>query len=98
MKIDADLIETSIKAAIGSALLEPDSLIIERKDWYQILTPSIKNPSLNEVILSRITDSKADEAISKTFAAYQNHGLPFKWCIGPMSNSQAIEPKIKNKA
>jgi ribosomal protein S18 acetylase RimI-like enzyme len=98
MEIDASLVETSIQAPIGSAILEPDARIIHRENWYQIITPSVKEASVNEVILSRISDSEAPKRIEETFEIYRNHQLPFKWCIGPMANARAIEPRIQPKA
>lgn len=98
MEVEPSLTETSIQAPIGSALLEADSQIIQRPGWYQIVTPSIKEPSANEVILSRIADGEAQSRVDETFDLYRKFELPFKWCIGPMSNRRAIEPKIENQA
>ena len=73
MEVDQDLIETSIQAPIGSAMLEPDSRIIQRPGWYQLVTPSIREASANEIVLSRIPDQECQPVSQE--AEYQVAGV-----------------------
>lgn len=90
--------ELVIGAPLGGLMLEPDSRIVQGAGWYQVITPSVKDPSLNEVIVSRIEDREADQRVAEVFSQYEEVGTEFKWSIGPMSNTSAIEPKISWRA
>lgn len=98
MKVTSSLTELSIQAALGSSILEADSRVIQSENWYQVITPSIKETSLNEVIISRVPKHEAAQRVDETIHMYKQLGLPFKWCIGPMSNTESIEPLIQYKA
>jgi hypothetical protein len=98
MELKPEMQDLVIGAPLGGLMLEPDSQIIERPGWYQILTPSVRDPSLNEVILSRIEVREADERVEEVFSQYRQIGTEFKWSIGPMSNAAAIEPIISGHA
>jgi N-acetylglutamate synthase-like GNAT family acetyltransferase len=85
-------LESTIQAPIGAALLEEDTQVIQSPGWYQLVTPSLQEVSVNEVILSRMSGAALDRKIEETFALYKKHNLPFKWAIGPMSS-----PEVENK-
>ena len=63
----------------------PDLRVIERPGWLQIVTPSITNGSLNEVIHAALSQADADATIDATIAAYRALGLKFRWRITPLS-------------
>lgn len=98
MKITETHFESAMRAPIGSLILEDDSQIIQDENWYQILTPSVKHVSLNEVFLSHVSEREADRRVEETISNYREYGLPFKWSIGPMSNTDAIEKRIQHRA
>lgn len=90
-------LEACLAAPIGSSIPEKDTQIIQSPGWYQVITPSVKEATVNEVILSQVPSSEVDHRIDETFSIYDRYDLPFKWCIGPMSSPE-IEPKIAAKA
>jgi len=98
MNLGSDMQKLVIGAPLGGLMLEPDSQIIQRVGWYQIVTPSVKDHSLNEVIISRIELREADQRVGEVFSQYEQVGTEFKWSIGPMSNIDAIEPRISVRA
>ncbi|MBA3391463.1 MAG: GNAT family N-acetyltransferase [Deltaproteobacteria bacterium] len=63
----------------------PDTRVIERPGWLQIVTPSIKTGGLNEVIYSALPDDEAEAIIDATLAQYRELGLKFRWNAGPGS-------------
>jgi hypothetical protein len=85
--------EACLRAPIGGSIPERDTQIIERPGWYQVVNPSVREASANEVVFSLIDRGEVDQRIDETFALYDRYGLPFKWCIGPMSTAE-IEPRI----
>lgn len=62
-----------------------DLQVIERPGWLQIITPSIKTGSLNEVLFSALEADGADAIIDAAIAGYRGLGLRFRWCVGPGS-------------
>jgi hypothetical protein len=88
-----DKLKASLDAPIGSLLPEADTQIIQRTGWYQVVTPSVKEVSVNEVIFSLVDPAEVETRVNEAFEIYRRHGLPFKWCIGPMSSPE-IEPRI----
>lgn len=57
--------------------------VIHRPGWYQVIAPASKNATLNEVILSILSEEETDRVIQETIGQYKALGLPFKWCVGP---------------
>lgn len=74
--------EACLRAPMGEDLIRPDTRIISRPGWYQVVTPSAPGSVLNEVILSQVEDSVAEQVIDETLAAYRATGHPTKWCVG----------------
>lgn len=81
----ADKIAESFLAPVGSMLPAEDMQVIERDGWYQVITPSTKSVQGNEVIYSRVAASDAEAVARETIAGYAAHDLPFKWCVGPLT-------------
>jgi hypothetical protein len=79
--------EAKLRAAIDGPLCRdlgrPDSVFVERPDWFQVTTPSTRSSVLNEIVVSRVSDDRAESVIGEAIAHYRAHGLPVKWCVGP---------------
>ncbi|MFN0246185.1 MAG: GNAT family N-acetyltransferase [Kofleriaceae bacterium] len=78
-----DTLAEVLGSQIGSELPWPDTRVIQREGWYQVITPSTRSAIANEVCTSRLTDSDADAVIDRTCAEYAAAGVPFKWFVGP---------------
>jgi N-acetylglutamate synthase-like GNAT family acetyltransferase len=85
-------------AAIDLPTYPEDAQIIQRDGWYQIITPSFKEISANEVFVSHIKDEEIEKRVEETFALYRKDDLPFKWSIGPMSSPDRLEQKVAKRA
>jgi GNAT superfamily N-acetyltransferase len=86
----ADKIAESFLAPLGSMLPAADMQIIERDGWYQVITPSTKSTQGNEVVFSRVRAADAERVVRETIAAYSELGLPFKWCVGPLTEPEGF--------
>jgi GNAT superfamily N-acetyltransferase len=86
---DASREAAAFRAPLGRELHRPDTRVIERPGWYQIVTPSAAR-SLNEVYVTKLSPEDADRAIDEVVADYASRpgGAPVKWCVGPWT-----EPK-----
>ncbi|HEY5925565.1 MAG TPA: GNAT family N-acetyltransferase [Kofleriaceae bacterium] len=81
----ADKVAESFLAPVGSMLPADDMRVIERDGWYQIITPSTKSVQGNEVVYSRVAAHDAERVARETMDDYAALGLPFKWCVGPLT-------------
>lgn len=61
----------------------PDTRVIERPGWLQILTPSFRQGGLNEVCCAQLEEHEADGVIARTLAEYAAHDLRFRWLVTP---------------
>jgi GNAT superfamily N-acetyltransferase len=59
--------------------------VIERPGWLQIITPSVHNGSLNEVLFAALDEHDADAVIDAAVADYRGLGLKFRWNVAPDS-------------
>jgi len=72
--------DACFRASMGGVFLRPDTVIVERPGWYQVITPTSK--SANEIVFSQLGEDEADLAIENAVAAYRAHGQSTKWCVG----------------
>lgn len=78
-------IEETFLAPVGSALVSNDTQIIEFDGWYQTITPSSGTTQGNEVVFSRLSADEAESVVTRTKDQYAEYGVPFKWCVGPLT-------------
>jgi GNAT superfamily N-acetyltransferase len=81
----SERIRETFLAPAGTVLLSRDSRVVERDGWYQIITPTSGSTLGNEVVWSRVPAAGADEVVRRTMREYDDAGVPFKWCVGPLT-------------
>lgn len=84
MNREEQIAETFL-APVGSAIVSRDTQLIERDGWYQLITPSTGTTQGNEVVWSRLAPADVDAVVDATVAQYAAHRVPFKWCVGPLT-------------
>jgi GNAT superfamily N-acetyltransferase len=93
----SDLLEEVIVTPRRAFPRLPDLRVIERPGWLQIVTPSIKTGSLNEVIYSLLDERSADLAIDAAIATYRDLGLRFRWNAGPGSGPADLCERLERR-
>jgi GNAT superfamily N-acetyltransferase len=87
----------AFRAPIGRELHRPDTRIIERPGWYQIITPSALG-YLNEVYISKVTPEDAGRAIDEVVAEYASRpGAPVKWCVGSWTEPEDFRERLRER-
>ena len=83
------------RAPLGRELHRPDTRVVERPGWYQIITPSAAG-YLNEVYISRLAPGDADAAIDEVVADYASRPgrAPVKWCVGPWTEPKDFRERL----
>lgn len=71
--------------------------IIQRPDWYQVISSKHKVPSANEVIHSQVDPSMIDSVIDETLKQYSDIGTPFKWCVTPFTEPKNMAQLLTSK-
>lgn len=75
----------------------PDTEVIERDGWHQLVTPSFRTGGLNGVNLCTLTELEADAAIDDAIARYAKHDLRFRWTVGPSSAPADLAERLERR-
>lgn len=78
-----DLLHEVIVAPRAALVPLPDSRIIERPGWWQLVTPSLAQGGMNDITCTEIPEADADRLIDETIASYVRLGIRFRWNVGP---------------
>jgi GNAT superfamily N-acetyltransferase len=71
----------------------PDSRIITRPGWWQIITPSLKNGGLNSVRVEWVDGENSDRIIDDTVAQYA--GVSYRWELLPWTTPADLGSKLE---
>jgi GNAT superfamily N-acetyltransferase len=88
--------EAAVRAPWGAELFRPDSQLIERPGWRQILTPSATG-YLNEVSLAQVAAEDAERIIDETIAMYRAQHLSTKWYVGPTTQPADLGERLTRR-
>jgi GNAT superfamily N-acetyltransferase len=87
-----------ILIAPRSALVPlPDTRIIERPGWFQILTPSLTQGGMNEITATHLPEERADALIDAALAEYRALGLRFRWTLPPGALPQDLAERLARR-
>lgn len=88
----------AIFASQTRSLLFPDTRIVSREGWYQVVSPSAPRGVANEVAYSVLPeDCDVERIIDDTIATYAEHNQPAKWCIGPWSRPLDLGARLARR-
>ncbi|HEY4120796.1 MAG TPA: GNAT family N-acetyltransferase [Byssovorax sp.] len=90
-------LEAAIRAPLDRAVLLPDTRVVEREGWFQILTPSAPRGMLNEVALSVIDERDSEHVIDEVVAGYHAIGQPARWSIGPWTRPLDLGERLERR-
>lgn len=74
-------------------LVHPDTRIVERPGWFQVITPSARG-YLNEIGLSALESDEVDAAIDAAIATYHPSGTAVKWVVGPWTRPADMAERL----
>jgi GNAT superfamily N-acetyltransferase len=75
----------------------PDTQVIERHGWLQLVTPSLRQGGLNEVAFSALEETEAEAVIDETLALYRRLGVRFRWTVGPGSRPMDLAERLARR-
>lgn len=75
----------------------PDTRIIERPGWWQILTPSLTRGGMNEIICDALPEGDAGAIIDEAIEQYRSLGLLFRWTIHPWTTPPDLGDRLARR-
>lgn len=90
--------EAVVQGPLGWPLLRPETQVIQRPGWYQVVTPTSITTGNNEVIVSEIEPDLVDSTIKKVSDQYRANGSAFKWCVGPWTKPTDMGERLARLA
>jgi GNAT superfamily N-acetyltransferase len=72
----------------------PELRLVERPGWLQLITPSIRDGGMNEVVHAELGDDEADATIARVCAAYRAIGVKWRWRVGPGSTPADLGDRL----
>jgi GNAT superfamily N-acetyltransferase len=94
---DDELLAEVSTSSYGAHLVRPDTRIVQRPDWYQVITPSANHNTLNEIVFSALDVDRCDAVIDETIALYRSYGVPFKWCVWPGTRPTDMGERLERR-
>lgn len=92
-----EILHEVLVAPRGAFVLLPDTRIIERPGFWQIMTPSLRGGSMNEVACTELPDAEADAIIDEVIASYRRLGVRFRWTIGPGTKPDDLADRLARR-
>jgi Acetyltransferase (GNAT) domain len=72
----------------------PGQRVIDRPDWFQVITPSIRHGSLNGIERSIVRE---DAAIDRAISDYRSIGCKFRWTVPPGSAPDDLGERLERR-
>ena len=95
---DAESLEHELFVVPRDARVQiPGMEVIERPDWFQLITPSFRSGGLNEIAYASLPDDEADAAIDAAIADYRRRGLRFRWSVVPASRPRDLARRLADR-
>lgn len=94
---EAELLHEVLIASRHAFVPLPDTRVVERPGWMQLVTPSLRVGGMNEVCLAVLGVAEADAVIDKTIAEYRELGIAFRWTVGPDSAPADLVSRLESR-
>jgi GNAT superfamily N-acetyltransferase len=92
-----EILHELLVAPRGAIVPLPDTIVIERPGWWQIVTPSLTRGGMNEVSSTEIPEDAADAIIDETIATYRRLGLRFRWNVRPGAKPDDLAERLERR-
>lgn len=94
---DAEVLHEVLVGSRRAFVPLSDTRVVERPDWMQLVTPSLRDGGMNEVCLAVLTPDEADALIDQTLAEYRDLGIRFRWTVGPDSAPADLVARLQSR-
>lgn len=92
-----ELLHEALVAPRSAIVPLPDTKIIERPGWWQMITPSLTRGGMNEVACTELPEGEADAIIDETIASYRRLGLLFRWTVRPGDKPDDLAERLERR-
>lgn len=73
----------------------PDSILIDRPDWAQLITPSRQSPTRNCVYRARLAGDEVESRVRETAERWDILGVRYRWLVGPGSAPDDLGDRLE---
>jgi hypothetical protein len=91
-----ELRDDAVAAMARAYFAVPGQRVIDRPEWFQVITPSVKHGSLNGIERSVITRD-LDAVIDGAIADYRTIGCKFRWTVTPGSAPDDLGERLERR-
>jgi GNAT superfamily N-acetyltransferase len=92
-----EILHETLVAPWSAPMGLPDTRIVQRPGWRQMITPSLPRGGFNEVSGAVLAESEADAVIDTTLAEYAGLGLRFRWTVTPESRPLDLGARLARR-
>jgi GNAT superfamily N-acetyltransferase len=89
-----DVRHEAIAAMAGAYFPVPGQRVIDRADWFQVITPSVRHGSQNGIERAMIHDD-VDATIDAAISDYRSIGCKFRWTVPPGSAPDDLGERLE---
>jgi hypothetical protein len=86
----------AIASMAGAYFPVPGQRVIDRADWFQVITPSIRHGSLNGIERAVLRES-IEQTIDATLDDYRSIGCKFRWTVPPGSAPDDLGERLERR-
>lgn len=90
--MDAD---TAWRVLVDSLSRRPDSRLLDRPDWVQLITPSSPFHTENKVLRARLSAREADRRIAEVVTAHRARPAGLTWIVDHRSTPDDLGPRLE---
>jgi GNAT superfamily N-acetyltransferase len=92
---ESELIDEVVVKPRSAHVVFPGVQCIDRPDWHQLITPTLKQGGLNGVSLAILDEDEVDQVIDETIRGYEELGVKFRWTVGPDSRPLDLGKRLE---
>lgn len=75
----------------------PDTVVIDRADLLQVITPSLRLGGLNEVAFANFAPEQADEQIELALERFRRAGVRYRWTVAPDCGPADLGERLRSR-
>ena len=89
------LVSAIERASLESVPVAVDSMIVDKAEWFQTITPSLPYPRYNVILRTIVDKTRIGHTIREVSRQYKELNLPFQWEVGPSSQPMELGVQLQ---
>jgi len=94
---EAAIADAVIHAPRRSSVLLPETRVLDRAGWKQIVTPTFKTGGFNDIEIESLDAEAREAALDEGIAAYDREGIRFRIYVHPGPDAEAVIASLERR-